>query len=54
MIVRSVVPRVRGSTAGDPLSPSVAGALLGPATGNGVMPSDGLAKRPRSTDDVGV
>jgi hypothetical protein len=54
LIVRSVVPLVRGSTAGDPLSTSVVGALLGPATVNGVMPSCGPANRPRSTDVLGL
>jgi hypothetical protein len=54
LIVRSVVPHVRGSTTGDPLPPSFAGALLGSATVNGVMPSSGPAKRSSSTNDVGV
>jgi hypothetical protein len=50
------VPRVRGFTAGDPLSSSsvVAGVLLGATTVKGVMPSGGPASRPRSTCDLGV
>jgi hypothetical protein len=55
LIVRSAVPLVRGSTAGDPLScSSVAGVLTSPATVNGVMPSSGPANRPRSTCFLGV
>jgi hypothetical protein len=55
LIVRLATPLVRGSTAGNPLSSSsVAGVLLGPATVNGVMPSGGPARRPRSTCDLGV
>jgi hypothetical protein len=54
LIVRSVVPQVRGSTADDPLSSSfVAGVVLGLATVNGVIPSIGPANRPRSTCDLG-
>jgi hypothetical protein len=53
LIVRLVVPYVRGSTAGDPLSSSVAEVLLGPTTVNGVMPSGSPANRPRSTCDLG-
>jgi hypothetical protein len=53
LIVRSIVHQASDSTAGDP-PPSVAGVLLGLATVNGVMPSGGLAKHPRSTYDVGV
>jgi hypothetical protein len=49
LIVRSPMPRVRGSTAGDPLSSSIAGVLLGPATVNGVVPSGGSANCPKST-----
>jgi hypothetical protein len=54
LIMRLVVPLVRGSIAGDPHSPYVAEALLGPATVNGVMPSNGLTNRPRSTDVHGL
>jgi hypothetical protein len=54
-IMRSVIPLVRGSTAGDPLScSSVAGVLISTATVNGVMPSGGPANHPRSTCDIGV
>jgi hypothetical protein len=48
------MPLVRGSTAGDPLSSSVAGVLLGPATMNEVMPSGDLANRPRLTCVLGL
>jgi hypothetical protein len=48
------VPRIRGSTTGDPLSSSVARALLGLATVNRVMPSGGPANRLRSTDVLGL
>jgi hypothetical protein len=55
VIVRSVVPLVRGSTVGDPLlSSSVVGVLTSPATMNGVMPSSGPASRPRSTCVLGM
>jgi hypothetical protein len=55
LIVRSVVPLVRGSTVGDPLSySSVVGVLTNPATVNKVMPSGGLANRPWSTCVLGV
>jgi hypothetical protein len=55
LIMRSALPLVRGSIAGDPLScSSVAGVILGPATMNGVMPSSGPASRPRSTCDLRV
>jgi hypothetical protein len=53
LIVKLVVPRVRGSTAGDPLSSSIVHFLLGPATVNRVMPSGGPGNRPRSTCDLG-
>jgi hypothetical protein len=53
LIVRSAVPLVRGSTAGDPLScSSVAGVLLGAAIVKVVTPSGGPASRPRSTCDL--
>jgi hypothetical protein len=39
LVERLAMPRIRGSTTGDPLSSPVAGALLGPATMNGVCPS---------------
>jgi hypothetical protein len=48
------VPLVRGSTAVDFLSSSIAGVHLGAATVKGVMPFGGLAGRPRSTCDIGV
>jgi hypothetical protein len=55
LIVGSAVPLVRGSTAGDPLScSSIAWVLTSLATVNGVMPSGGLANRPRSTCVLGV
>jgi hypothetical protein len=54
LIMRSVVPRVRGSNANDPLSSSVVGVLLCPVTMNGVMPSGGPANRPRSTCVLGL
>jgi hypothetical protein len=55
LIVRLVIPLVRGSTTNDPLScSSVAGVLISPATMNGVMPSGRPANRPRSTCDLGV
>jgi hypothetical protein len=55
LIMRSVVPLVRGSTADDPLSSSsVAGVLLGAATVKEVMPSGGPASRLRSTCNLGV
>jgi hypothetical protein len=55
LIVRSVMPLVRGSTTGDPLSSSsIVEVLLGAATVKGVMPSGGPASRPRSTYDLGV
>jgi hypothetical protein len=38
LIMRSVVPHVRGSTVSDPISSSIAGVLLGPTTMNRVMP----------------
>jgi hypothetical protein len=44
LIVRSVVPLVKGFTVGDPFCSSVAG----------VMPSGGSANRPRSTCVLGV
>jgi hypothetical protein len=54
LIVRSVVPLVRGSIAGDPLPCSVAEVLTSQATVKGVTPSSGLVRRPRSTCDLGV
>jgi hypothetical protein len=55
LIVRSVVPLVRGSIASDLLScSSVAGFLISPITVNGVMPSGGSANRPRSTCVLGM
>jgi hypothetical protein len=54
VIERSVVPLDRGSTAGDLLPSSDAGALTNPATMNGVAPSSGLTSRPRSTCDLEV
>jgi hypothetical protein len=56
VVGRSLIamPRIRGSTIGDPLSSFVTGALLSLATMNAVMPSDGLTNRPKSTDVLGV
>jgi hypothetical protein len=55
VIERSIVPLVRGSTAGDPFpSYSVAWVLLGAATVKGVAPSGGPASCPRSTCDLGM
>jgi hypothetical protein len=50
LIVRSAVPLVRGSAAGDTLScSSVVGVLLGVATMKGVMPAGGPSSHPKST-----
>jgi hypothetical protein len=55
LIVRSAVPLVKGSIAGDPLSCSfVVELLTSLATVNGVMPSGGPANRPRSTCVLGM
>jgi hypothetical protein len=54
LIVRSTVPRVRGSTVGEPLSSSVVGVLLNPAIMNGVVPSSGPANRPTLTCVLGL
>jgi hypothetical protein len=55
VIDRSVVPLVKGFTAGDPLlSSSVVGVLTRSATVNGVMPFGGMASRPRSTCVLGM
>jgi hypothetical protein len=54
VIVRSVMPRIRDSTASDPLSPSFARALLSPVAMNGVMPSGSPTKCLRSTDVLGL
>jgi hypothetical protein len=47
------MPLVMGSTAGDPLPSSIAGALTSLATVNGVTPSGGPANRLRLTCDLG-
>jgi hypothetical protein len=55
LIIRSTVPLVKGSTAGEPLScSSVAGVLTSPTTVNGVMPSGGPTNHPKSTCVLGV
>jgi hypothetical protein len=53
LIIKSVVPLVRGCTIGDPLSySSIAGVLTSLATG--VMPSGGSANYPRDLCSWGV
>jgi hypothetical protein len=53
LIIKSVVPLVRGCTIGDPLScSSIAGVLTSLATG--VMPSGGSANCPRNLCSWGV
>jgi hypothetical protein len=55
LVVKSVIPLVRGSTVGNPFScSSIAGVLTSMATMNGVMPSGGLANCLRSTCVLGV
>jgi hypothetical protein len=54
LIARSVVPCIRGSIAGCPVSSSVARVLLGLATVIGVLPSGGPANHPRLPCELGL